>query len=73
MTALAVFGATLLADLAWASYIGAVSRGAVLPAALWSAGIVAIGVVTTRAVVKSGWYVLPAGLGAAVGTVLAMQ
>jgi hypothetical protein len=72
VTALAVFLATGAADWAWASYIAAVSAGHTLAACLWSGAIVMVGAVTTLALVRSRWHVIPAALGAAAGTYLAM-
>jgi hypothetical protein len=73
MMALAVFSATALADFAWTSYIAAVAGNHRAAACMWSALIVTFGAVMTVALVRSRWHVVPAALGAAVGTYLSMS
>lgn len=72
MKALAVFLAVALADAAWSLYMLAVAAHRPFAAAGYSAGIVVMGAFVTVAYVKDRRYLLPAALGAFVGTYLSV-
>lgn len=73
ITALGVFLAVLVADWLWARYTIAAAARLQVPAAGFSALIVLAGGVTTVALTHSAWYLIPAALGAFVGTWLAVR
>ena len=67
-----VFVLTVIADVCWTRYTLAVNDRRKLRAASWSAGIVAIGSITTIEYVGSHWLALSAVAGAFVGTWIAL-
>jgi hypothetical protein len=67
-----VFVATASADFAWTCYVASIAAGSAHHAALWSSAIVGFGGVVTLALVRSRWHLIPAMLGAYVGTAAAM-
>mgnify|MGYP000163770138 CR=1 FL=1 len=70
---IAVFLSVALADVAWTRYNMAVTRGAPLPAATWSVVILLLGAISFFGYVEDRWMVVPAALGAFVGTYVAMK
>jgi len=70
--ALMVFGATVLSDMLWAFYIRRTNEGKVFWAALFSAIIILSGGLVVVAYVDNNWYLVPAALGAFVGTVISI-
>ena len=70
--AVAVFLAVALTDSLWTSWIRAASSGEPFWAALYSALIVLVGAYVTMAYVRDRIYILPAILGAFVGTYLSV-
>lgn len=71
--AILVFGATLLADVAWANYtIGVADRRPFLASA-WSAIIILLGAVTVLVYTKDPLMVFPAAAGAFAGTWIAVR
>jgi hypothetical protein len=67
-----VFAATLLVDVAWTRYIAEAAAKRAMPAALWSAGIIACGGFNVVAYTSNHWLIIPAILGAFVGTYFAV-
>lgn len=69
-----VFMAVLAADYCWALYTIHTAEKRAVTAALWSAGIVLLGSITTFAFIQAGISMtIPAALGAAVGTFIAIK
>ena len=68
MKAALVFLAVALADVLWTRYILCASERRAVAAAVYSAGIVLVGGMTTLAYVDDPRYLVPAALGAIVGT-----
>lgn len=64
----AVFVSMGAADICWTRYMQRVASKEPVVAGMWSAGIVAIGAVSVMAYVNDPLYLIPAGLGAFVGT-----
>jgi len=69
---LMVFGATVLSDMLWAFYIRRTNEGKVFWAALFSAIIILSGGLVVVAYVDNNWYLIPAAVGAFVGTVISI-
>lgn len=69
---LVVFFAVAGADVCWSKYTMSMVAGKKLPAALWSAAIVGLGSLSVLAYVASPAFVIPAMLGAFVGTLVGM-
>ena len=69
----AVFLAVALTDSLWTGWIRAASDGSALPAASYSALIVLVGAFVTCSYVKDRIYLIPAVLGAFVGTWLSVR
>jgi hypothetical protein len=67
-----VFIATLLVDVAWTRYIAEAAAKKALPAASWSAAIVAFGAFNVVAYQTDRMLIIPAILGAFVGTYVAV-
>ncbi|MFA6407745.1 MAG: hypothetical protein WCV80_03515 [Candidatus Paceibacterota bacterium] len=72
-TALLVFGATVISDMLWAFYIRRTNDRKALSAALFSAVIVLSGGLIVVAYVENNWYLLPAAMGAFVGTFISIH
>lgn len=70
--ACAVFGATVISDFIWAKYMAAVAGNLALVAAGWSVFIIAIGAFLTVSYVDDKRLIIPACIGAFVGTYLAI-
>ncbi len=70
---LAVFLAVTVADAAWSYYIRAAAERRPLAAGTSAVAILVIGGFTTLAYVHDPRYLLPAGLGAFVGTYLTVR
>lgn len=68
-----VFIATTIADILWARYGLAVAARAVAPAAAWSIGIVLLGAFTVSEYTTNHWLIIPAALGAGLGTVWGLK
>jgi hypothetical protein len=71
--ALLVFLATLTADICWARYTGHAANGERWAAAWWGAGIYAFGAFTVVVYTADHWMVVPAVLGAFVGTAVGVK
>lgn len=71
--ALAVFLAVAMTDALWTHYIQAASDGHRFPAAAYSALIVLVGAFVTMQYVRDRIYIVPAVLGAFVGTYLSVH
>ena len=69
-TALVVFIFMILTDYCWGVYIKALSESKILKASIYSAFIVVAGSVTAINYVDNHWMIIPAALGAFVGTYL---
>jgi hypothetical protein len=65
---LLVFASTLLADIAWTRYTLAVGARAAVTAGIWSTLIVLFGAFNITAYVTDSRAIIPAALGAFVGT-----
>jgi len=72
MKHLLVFGAVVLIDIVWTKYIAEVGAKRAAHAAFWSALIIAIGAFTTLSYVEDRTTLIPAIVGAFVGTYLAV-
>jgi hypothetical protein len=68
VTAFVVFLATAAYDIAWARYTSAVSQRRAVRAAWWSATIYAFGAFATIQYTRDPWLIIPALLGAFLGT-----
>ena len=68
MNAALAFLAMIAVDILWSAYIMAVADRRAVKAALYSGGIVLGGAVVTLAYVDSAWNLIPACIGATVGT-----
>ena len=68
LTGLFVFVAVCLVDTFWTRYIQTTAEGRALEAAIWSTLIIVGGSYTTVNIVKSQWYMIPATIGAFIGT-----
>lgn len=73
MRHVAVFLAVAVADWFWTKYTLAVSAGLALEAGGYSAAIVVVGGFVTLSYVKDRRYLLPAALGAFLGTALSVH
>lgn len=73
MIALAAFVSAVVVDYAWARYMMGVSDKSPQHAAMWSAVVVLLGSVTVIAYTSNRWMVIPAALGAYVGTLVALR
>lgn len=62
------FFALFVTDVAWAFYINKVKNGSPLQSALWATFMFGIGAVGTISYVHNAWLLVPALLGAFVGT-----
>lgn len=67
------FAAMFALDFVWVYYTKAVQAHRVLPAGGWAAGITVLNGVAAIIYVGDPWTIAPAGLGAAVGTLIAMR
>jgi hypothetical protein len=72
MRYIAVFFAVAFADWLWTRYIVTAAAGQALPAASYSAAIVVVGAFVTLSYVKDRRYLIPATIGAFVGTWLSV-
>jgi hypothetical protein len=70
--ALAVFLAVAVSDWLWTKYIVTASTGLAFLAASYAAGIVVVGAFVTLAYVRDRIHIIPAVLGAFVGTYLSV-
>ena len=69
-TAILVFFAVTLVDIFWASYIKSIAADHMWRSGLFSAAIIVTGGFTAIEYVQNHWMLLPAALGAFVGTVI---
>lgn len=69
---LLVFGAMFVTDVVWAKYTQAVAKRQPVRAGFWSVGIILAGAYVTMSYVEDAWYLIPAVLGAFLGTVTAL-
>lgn len=68
-----VFGATFALDYVWAYYTKALNERAATRAAWWAAGIMILGGVAQFGYVNDPVLLIPAALGAAAGTYVAVR
>lgn len=68
ITAILVFLSVALVDVFWTRYFQSVAEKGATKAGLYSSLIILIGAFSTRSYVHDGWLVIPAALGAFVGT-----
>jgi hypothetical protein len=68
-----VFIATGVGDMFWTFYIRRTSEGRALQASLFSAAIMIAGGIVIITYVENKWYLIPATLGAFVGTYLTVK
>lgn len=73
MKSLAVCCAVALADGLWALWMGAVAAGHPVAAGLYSVGLICCGAFVTVAYVQDRWQLIPASVGAFVGTYLSVR
>jgi hypothetical protein len=68
----AVIGATAISDFVWARYIASISLGGPMVAGLWAAATIVLGAYIVVSYVGDRRLILPAGIGAFIGTYLAV-
>jgi hypothetical protein len=68
----AVFSATVLLDILWAQYILHTSKSKALQASLYASVLYVLGGFTVMNYVSNHWLLIPASVGAFVGTYLAL-
>jgi hypothetical protein len=68
LQALAVLTSVAVADVFWTGFIAKVGEGRALAAGTFSAAIILTGAITTFSYIESRLYVVPAALGAFLGT-----
>lgn len=68
-----VFLSTFLADMLWTYYITAVARNKEIAASVLNGGIVLLGAILTFGYMESRLYIIPAVVGAILGTFIAMK
>lgn len=73
LKAVAVFAGMVVLDYVWALYISACSDGKRMPAAYLSSALIAISGLVTVGYVQEPWLLVPAALGAFVGTWFAVD
>lgn len=71
--AILIFFATAASDVLWVFYIRRTSKGKAISAAAFSAMIVLLGGLVVLAYVDNRWYLIPAALGAFVGTIISIK
>jgi hypothetical protein len=62
------FLAMFLTDLSWAAYIGSVKAGSAFEAASWALALFVLGAFAVIGYTRNRWLVVPAALGAFLGT-----
>lgn len=67
---LIVFLAAFVTDICWAFYVNKVKNGRALPSGVWAVFLFLTGSIATTAYVKDPLYLLPAAIGAFLGTVI---
>ena len=72
-TALMVFVATGVGDMFWTFYIRRTSEGKALQASLFSGIIMLTGGIVVISYVENKWYLIPAAIGALVGTYITVK
>ena len=70
---LLIFFATTFSDILWVFYIRRTGEGKALSAAFFSSILVLVGGLVIVAYVGNQWYLIPAALGAFVGTILTIK
>ncbi len=73
MIYLLVFISTFVADLVWARYIAAAAEKRAIPAAAWSAAIIALGGFNVMNYAHNWYTIFPAVVGAFAGTWFAFR
>jgi len=68
-----IFLATAVSDVLWVFYIRRTSKGKAISAASFSAMIVLLGGLVVLAYVDNMWYLIPAAIGAFVGTIITIK
>lgn len=67
------FGAMFALDFVWVFYTKSVAAGRAHPASVWAGAITVLNGVAAIIYVGDPWTIVPAGLGAGAGTLLAMR
>lgn len=70
---LLIFLATMLSDIIWVFYIRRISDGKAVSAAIFSSLIVLLGGFVILGYVGNKWYLVPAAIGAFVGTIITIK
>jgi hypothetical protein len=73
ITAILVFFSVALADYFWTRYIQCVDEQQASKSGLYAALIILVGAFATRSYVNDIWLIIPASLGAYVGTYLTVR
>ncbi len=68
-----IFLATTASDILWVFYIRRTSEGKAIAAAAFSSLIVLLGGLVVLAYVDNMWYLIPAALGAFIGTIITIK
>jgi hypothetical protein len=68
-----VFFGVAIVDFFWTRYFQATAEKKATQAGIFSSCIILFGAITTRAYVHDGWLIIPAALGAYVGTFLTVK
>lgn len=63
-----VFLSTFFADVAWAKYFLAIAEKQSIRSAAWSAALILLGGITVIGYTENKWMIVPAALGAFIGT-----
>jgi len=71
--AVLIFLATAFSDILWVLYIRRTSEGKAIAAAIFSSLIVLLGGFVILTYIGNKWYLVPAALGAFVGTVITIK
>lgn len=71
--ALLVFLSTTFTEVLWVFYIRRTTSGKALQAALFSTTLVVVGAYVVISYIENKWYIVPAGLGSFIGTILAVR
>jgi hypothetical protein len=70
---LLVFFAVAIVDVFWTRYFQATAEKKATQAGIFSSFIILFGAISTRAYVHDGWLIIPAALGAYLGTYLTVK
>lgn len=73
LLSIAVFFATVIVDLAWSLYIRFLAKDKIVSASVFSSLIILLGAFSTLSYIDNRWMILPAAVGAFVGTLISKR